>query len=745
MKFLRWLDILLIPAFLSACSSGVINVPGIPTDTSLPPPPVTIVPVPSVDAALRAYLDSFKADDYNTMYSLLSKVSQDANPLENFAVRNRDALNVMSAGSFDYEVLSSLVNPYSAEVAYRVTYHTALVGDIQRDLVARFSLENGEWKLNWEDGLILPEMAGGNILQMDYSVPSRGNIYDSDGDALAAQATAYAFEIIPGNVTDDSRGTLLSEVRNLCGISMEALDQEILNTPAQFSIPLCQASEQESQRIRSIAPSGLQWTEYNSRYYFEQGVGPHVVGYTQLIPAEEIEAYRRQGYRGDEIVGRAGIEQWAEQYLSGQHGGTLYVVDPDTGTPVTKVGESQPKAADAVYLTIDRNLQYYTEQALKGFTGAAVVLERDTGRVLAMASSPDFDSNAFQQNNPNQGAELANLIPGSLLNRAAQGQYPLGSVFKLITMAAGMESGLFVPESTWDCQYEWTRLSDRIRHDWTWQHCQDRLARGLECNTPDSVPSGVLTLPEGLMRSCNPFFWEIGYTLYQNNRANDIANMARSFGLGSATGIEQIPEESGRIVDPPTDIDVVNQAIGQGEVQVTPLQVARFIAALGNGGTLYRPQLVEKIEPVEGGDPVLIFKPEAMGTLQIQPFRMEVIKKAMIDVVADQRGTANFRLRGLRIPVAGKTGTAESGSGDPHAWFAGYTMAGDSTGKPDIAIAVILENQGEGSDWAAPVFQRIVETYYSGSPQTVLWFESTFGVTETPTPLGGIPTETPEP
>ena len=745
MKFLRWLNILLTLAFLTACSGTGINVPGLPTETRLPQPIVNVTSAPSVDAALQAYLDAFKTDDYNTMHSLLSKASQDVNPLENFAVRNRDALNVMSAGSFDYEVLSSLVNPYSAEVAYRITYHTALIGDIQRDLVARFSLENGGWKLNWEDGLILPELAGGNVLQMDYNVPSRGNIYDRDGETLAAQATAYAFQIIPGDVTEEGLGTLLSEVWNLCGNSMEALAAEIANTPALVAIPLCQASEQESQRIRSIAPSGLQWTEYNSRYYFEQGVGSHVVGYTQLIPAEEIETYRRLGYRGDEIVGRAGIEQWAEQYLSGQHGGTLYVFNPSTNTIVTKVGESQPKAADAVYLTIDRNLQYYTEQAIKGFTGAAVVLERDTGRVLAMASSPDFDSNAFQPTNPNQGAALTNLIPGSLLNRAAQGQYPLGSVFKLITMAAGMESGLFEAASTLDCQYEWTKLSDIVRRDWTWQHCQDRLARGQECNTPDSEPSGVLTLPEGLMRSCNPFFWEIGLTLFENNRANDIANMARAFGLGSATGIEQIAEESGRIVDPPSAIDVVNQAIGQGEVQVTPLQVARFIAAFGNGGTLYRPQIVEKIEPVEGGDPVLEFQPEAMGTLPIQPFRMEIIQDAMVDVVANERGTANFRLRGLRIPVAGKTGTAESGSGDPHAWFAGYTMASEATGQPDIAIAVVLENQGEGSDWAAPVFQRIVETYYYGTPQTIYWFESNFGVTETPTPLGGIPTETPEP
>lgn len=744
MKLFRWLNIIVILTFLSACSSTGFG-PVFPTDTPKPPPIVTIVSAPNVDAVLTAYLDAFKSDDYNTMYGLLSKVSQDSITLEDFALRNRDALNTMSAGSFDYEVLSSLLNTFTSEVSYRVTYHTALVGDIQRDMVARFTLENDAWKLNWDDGLILPELAGGNVLKMEYNIPSRGNIYDHNGDVLAAQADAYAFQIMPGDVSEEGEGTLLSEVWNLCGISMEGLAQEIANTPAQYAIPICEASEQESERIRSIAPSGLQWTDYNSRYYFEQGVGSNIVGYTQLISAEELDTYRRLGYRGDETVGQTGIERWAEDYLSGKHGGTLYVVNPTTGDIVTKVGESQAQAADSVYLTIDRNLQYYAEQAIKGFTGAAVVLERDTGRVLAMASSPDFDSNAFQPNNPNQAAELGELIPGSLLNRAAQGQYPLGSVFKLITMAAGMESGLYTADTPFDCQYDWTKLSDQVRHDWTWQHCQDRTQRGLECNTPDSTPSGLLTLPEGLMRSCNPFFWDIGYTLYQNNRPNDIANMARAFGLGQRTGIEQIEEEPGRIVDPPSAIDVVNQAIGQGEVQVTPLQVARFIAALGNGGTLYRPQLVEKIEPVDGGGPLLVFQPDAKGILPIQPFRMDIIKQAMISVVQDQRGTANFRLRGLRIPVAGKTGTAESGSGLPHAWFAGYTIASESTGKPDIAIAVILENQGEGSDWAAPIFQRIVETYYNGRPLTVLWFESTFGVTETPTPLGGIPTETPEP
>ncbi len=749
MKFFRWLNIIVLVAILlSACSAGgggPISIPGIPTETSLPQPLVTVSAAPNVDTAMSTYLDAFKADDYNKMYSMLTKAAQDTITLEDFARKNRDTLNTMSASSFDYEILSSLVNPYASEVSYRVNYHTALVEDIQRDIVARFALENGDWKLNWEEGLILPELTGGNTLSMDYSVPSRGNIYDRNGDVLAAQSDAYAFSIIPGNVTEDSLPTLLTEVQALCGNNPEELAAEIANTPAQWAITLCVASADESERIRNINPSGLVSTPYNSRYYFEQGVGSNVVGYTTYISEEQLDEYRRMGYQGSERIGTAGIEAWAEDYLAGQHGGTLYVTNPATGQIVTKVGESQPKPADSIYLTIDRELQKNAQDAIKGFTGAVVVLERDTGRVLAMASSPGFDSNMFSADNPNGGAQYANLPPGAFLNRAAQGQYPLGSVFKIITMAAGMESGLFTPERTLDCQYDWTRLSDTVRHDWTWEHCQDRLASGRECNTSDSTPSGLLTLPQGLMRSCNPFFWEIGYVLNENNRATDIANMARAFGLGKETGIGQIPEESGNIEDPTDPIQVVNQAIGQGTVQVTPLQVARFIAAIGNGGTLYRPQVVEKIEPVDGSAGEMVFKPEAQGTLPIQPFRMDVIKDAMREVVSNPLGTANFRMRGLSIPVAGKTGTAELGSGEPHAWFAGFTEASEATNMPDIAIAVIIENQGEGSDWAAPVFKRVVESYYYGSPRSLYWFESSFGVTETPTPLGGIPTETPKP
>jgi penicillin-binding protein 2 len=160
--------------------------------------------------------------------------------------------------------------------------------------------------------------------------------------------------------------------------------------------------------------------------------------------------------------------------------------------------------------------------------------------------------------------------------------------------------------------------------------------------------------------------------------------------------------------------------------------VARFIAAIGNGGTLFRPQIIERITNVSGQD-TQVFKPEAQGTLPISPENLDVIQGAMRDVVSNPRGTAYYRLNGMRIPVYGKTGTAETSLGVPHAWFAGYTDA-NLEGRPDIAVAVVLEYAGEGSEWAAPVFKRIVDSYVYGKPQSLYPWESQYGVWRTDEP-----------
>ena len=756
MKLLRWLTPILIFSLLSSCGIGSDgNFPAIfKTPTPLPPPAVTISSAPDAKAPMRAYLDAFKSEDYGTMYAMLTQVSRDAITADDFATQYKGALDTMSVNSLDYGILSALVsNPYAAQVAFHITYHTALVGDISRDMVAHFSLENNQWKLQWDQSLILPELTAGMKLAMDYQIPARGDIYDSSGKAIVNQSKAVALGIIPGQMTEKSRGTLVYELSNLCGIDPQDLNDKIDAAGPDWYIPVCEASVDEADRILALSPPGLVKNPFESRFYHQE-LASQVVGYTQFISPENLDEYRRLGYQGSERVGAAGIEQWAEKYLAGKHGGSLYVVDSNSGQIVTRIANSDPQPADSVYLTIDSNLQYYAQQALTGFRGAVVVLDRDSGRVLAMASSPGFDANVFEPNNYNNSlaSELLSDARQPLVNRAAQGQYPLGSAFKVVTFSAALESGLFLPETTFDCQYQWNGLNDHPRYDWTWDHCQTRQQEGKECNTSDSQPSGLLTLPEGLMRSCNPWFWQIGMDLFNFDRGNDIANMARAFGLGAPTGIQQVAEAPGNITNPPGLVDAVNQAIGQGDMLVSPLQVAVMYAAIGNGGTLYRPQLVDKIEPVDGGNPISVFKPEARSTLPVRPDNLKVLQDALWSVIHDPRGTAAFSLRGFDFPAAGKTGTAESGSGNPHAWFAGYTDCADNldaypvcAGKGDLAIAVIVENGGEGSEWAAPIFRRMVQVYYYGSPQSLFPWESSYGVPKTPTPIGGIPTKTPKP
>lgn len=720
---------------------------------TLPNPLVEIEPAPDARAAMTIFLEAFKVESYATMYSMLTDLSKESITRDEFIKRYKDALNAMSAREIETEILSSLVNPYSAQVAFQVTYKTVLAGDLSREIVANLTLENDQWHVQWDAGMIMPELEGGNTLAMDYQIPARGNIYDRDGKPIVAQADAVALGIIPGQINPKTEGTLLFELSKITGKNVGEIEKSYENAGADWYIPVGEATADEAARLLNMGLGGLFATPYQARYYFNGGIAPQTVGYVSAITAEELEEYQRRGYGGNERVGKTGLEAWGEDYLTGTHGGSLYVINPD-GQIVTRLAQSDPEPAASLHLTLDSNLQLEAQKALKGFVGAAVVIERDTGRILAMVSSPSFDPNFFEPTNPNnQGlVDLLSNLNQPLVNRATQGQYPLGSVFKVITMSAALSSGLYTEDTTYECGYDFVELPDRVLHDWTWEHCQNEIQYSYETDPENALdiyscytkPSGVLTLPEALMRSCNPWFWHIGLDLFTSERTTDIADMARAFGLGQATGLEQIPESDGLIENPTDAIQATNQAIGQGTVLVTPLQVANFMAALGNGGTLYRPQLLEKIQPLEG-TPTAVFKPEARGTLPLSDEYMKILQDAMISVIDNPRGTASFRLRGYNIPTAAKTGTAESGDGKPHAWFAGYTMAEEDTGLPDIAVAVVIENIGEGSDYAAPVFRRIVETYYYGSPQTIYWFETKFGVTKTPTPIGGIPTETPKP
>ncbi|HUV27583.1 MAG TPA: penicillin-binding transpeptidase domain-containing protein [Anaerolineales bacterium] len=732
MKYFYSLILSVLIISLAACNGGAN--PATPTTQVLPTlsqPSINTTQSPDVNKTVRKYLDAWENEDYVQMYGMLTSISKDAITEEQFVELFREVAGEAAQSSLETQILSALTQTRSAQASYLVTMHSALVGEIQRDTMMILNLEDGEWRIQWDEGLILPELSGGNSLRMDYLIPSRANIYDLEGQALVAQADATALGLFPDQIDPDQENTLLSELYRLTGVYPDTIAARYEDFPpgADWYLPLMAVSADAVSQRESVLSglSGLVMRPFRSRYYFDGGISPHVVGYVSAIQAEEVEEYRRLGYRQDERVGQAGLERWGEEFLSGVRGGALYVVDPD-GLTVTKLSETSPQASQAIYTTLDKDLQLGVQKAIDGYRGAAVVMELDTGRVLAMASSPGFDPNLFEPSNLNSGYSLGDLFDPDetpLLNRATQGQYPLGSVFKIITMAAALESGLYTPETVYTCGHTFTELQGVTLYDWTYEK--------------ELAPSGDLTLSEGLMRSCNPYFYHIGNDLYEHGLADAIPEMARGFGLGEITGIDQVEEEDGQVPDQQSPLDATNQSTGQGALQVTPLQVANFIAAIANGGTLYRPQIIESIQPPDG-DASFTFEPEVRSSLPITEDTLIAIQEAMISVVENPRGTAHRVFSNFPIAVAGKTGTAQDPPRNPHAWFAGYTYA-NREGKPDIAFVVMLENAGEGSEIAAPIARGILQQYFFDKRDPFQW-EILPGVWKTPTPEV---TETPEP
>jgi penicillin-binding protein 2 len=740
----RLFFVIMVMILLAGCAQPAIStpapssaVPGQPTTTITPggkPTPVDqVTRAPNAQDAAHVFLDAWKGSQYQAMYDMLTLLSKDAQKNTDFIKYYQDAETNLTLKSLDYDILSSLTNLNDAQVRYSVTFHTNLFGDIKRETMMNFSLVQGQWRVAWDESMIMPELKGGNKLALDVTAPPRGNILDRNGSALAAESDSVALGYIPQQIPTGSASTLIGVLSQLLDKPASLLSKELeyaWQTPAQY-MPVGEVPLQDVQRYYpQLQASGAIMENYKSRFYFDGGVAAQIIGYTLFISEDQKQAYLRQGYNGSEKVGSAGLEKWGEQYLIGQRGAKLYVVDGN-GQPITLLGQVNGKPSASIYTTFDKDFQERVERSLRGFTGSVVVLQRDTGRILAMASAPTFDPNLFDPSNNNSRFQLGDLLNDQnkpMLNRAAQSSYPPGSVFKIVTLAAALESGLYDPATfKFDCTSDFTELPGVTLYDWT--HWKDLL------------PSGMVTFRQGLMRSCDPLFYHLGLDMFRKNMPKAVSDMARAFGMGSASGVNQIAEDSGSIPDPQNEGDAVQLAFGQGENLVTPLQMADYIAAVGNGGTLYRSQIVEKIMQPDG-ETLEQFKPEERGKLPVKPENLKLIQDAMHDVIADPKGTAHRPFLGLNVPLYGKTGTATNSQDIEHAWFGGYTNVGDGN---DIAVVVMCENAGEGSAIAAPIFRRVIEYYMYGKASTLYPWESSFFITRTPTLTPETPTPGPSP
>ncbi len=746
-----WPLVLTLALALSACLPVLTPTPLPPVESpaaqpssetpdagpTLEPSPTPTQFAPGADGVATAYLRAWEQGDLLGMYSLLSRTSQGMIDKATFVQRYEDAQKAATVTKIETKPLAILQNDDRAEVAFQLTWHTALLGEIQREMSMVLAYEGGRWAVSWSDALILPELGGGNGLQLEYHIPARANIYDRNGLGLAIEGTAVTVGVVPGNIEDES--TLLTHLSEILRAPAEDIQARYAASEPNWYVPLGDAPQDAiASHLDALRPfleaGALQLRERKSRLYRDGGIAPHITGYTSAIPAETLEEWLARGYRGDERVGVAGLEAWGEPYLGGGRGGTLVLVSPN-GDPLETILDVPAHANRSIYTTIDKEFQGAMEQALAeaielhpdGHAGALVVMDVNTGHILAMASYPDYNPNLFDPVNPASASGLQILLNDTrqpLINRAAQEIYPAASVFKIITMSAALLSNAYLPDSRYTCTGTWDRLGPNyIKTDW--------LEGG----------HGNITLRQALTFSCDPYFYDVGFTLDQVDSFL-IPETARAFGLGAPTGIQGILEEPGIIPDPEWKLatyaedwlrgDSVNMAIGQGFVAVTPLQIVNLLAAVANGGTLRRPQIVQRIG--EGGDaPEEVLQSETIGQLPISAEQLEILRESLYAVTTQPGGTAVHRFRGMPVPVAGKTGTAEvppvlredgTLNNEPTAWFAAYAPAvptpeeSDVPDVPEIAVAVVIENAGEGADVAAPIVRRIVELYYGIVPLT---------------------------
>lgn len=456
-------------------------------------------------------------------------------------------------------------------------------------------------------------------------------------------------------------------------------------------------------------------------YPFEH-LGAHAVGYLNELTAEELDELRPAGYRLGDRIGRSGLERAWESFLRGRRGFRRVPVDARGRVMEGVVIEDgRPTLVDPVpgrdmTLSLDMDLMRIVERAFRGHpSGGAVVVDVRTGAVRALYSKPSYDLNEFTSGMSRERyAEMRD--PRSfrpLIDRTIYESYYPGSTFKVITAIAALEQG-FDPSTIYHCPGSYMLGSTQFR-----------------CNV--RTGHGDVDMRQAMVQSCNVYF----YQLAQEVGLDRLARFAQDFGLGRRTGIGINTEAAGFI---PTREwyesreehwrvgYALNTAIGQGDTRVTLLQLAMSYAAIANGGTLYVPQIVERVSSPDG-ETVEEFQPRVRRRVHVTREHLRFLIDSLYGAVNDQSGTAYAVRIADGVTVAGKTGTAQvsqrvrhdvdpslvSQERRPHAWFAGFAPAED----PEVAIVVMVEHGGAGGRTAAPIAIRILQEYLGGREQTV--------------------------
>ncbi len=551
--------------------------------------------------------------------------------------------------------------------------------------------------LKWEE---FTKRSKENSIKYIRLQPYRGNILDRVGRLIAGVEPSFNISIVLKDVKNIE--DLLAKLTPLLDEDQIDIRMKLIANKRQPSyLPIIikrNATWKEVAMVEARLSElpGVRVEVAPSRQYPHGTIAPHLLGYLGEISPEQLRDKKFSHAIAGDLVGKSGIELRYEKELAGISGYKMIEVDVN-GALVRVLEVKPPVPGKDIQLSIDLDIQLAAEDALSGKVGAAVVLDPKSGKILALASSPKFNPKLFATGlTKQQWKELNNPLYTPLVNKAIQGQYSPGSTFKIVMAAAALNERIISPLNTFFCNGAYKLGRRRFR---CWK----------------KGGHGQTDLYKALVQSCDIYFYNVGLKL----GVDRISKYAFGFGLGKKTGIDLQGEKSGfvptrkwklkRFKEPWQKGETLNYSIGQGFILTTPIQLARMIAAVANGGKLYKPQYI------------LDKRPKLQETVPVNTVVLKKIIPALTGVVADKRGTGrSCRIKGLEI--AGKTGTAQvikqkkrdesekmAWRFRDHALFVAFAPVKD----PNIAVAVVIEHGGHGGSAAAPVAKAIIERWYN--------------------------------
>ncbi|HEX2915504.1 MAG TPA: penicillin-binding protein 2 [Chloroflexia bacterium] len=684
----------------AATKGNIANAVGVassPTANSSTP---IVVKQTNPTEAASAFLKAWEERRYADMYDMLSANAKNFIAKDKFVERYGAIADEATISTISTSVSppgDTIKGQLLLEVPFKANFKTVRVGDFSQDNKLNLQSDNGDWKVEWSPAAIFKELDNSTYLVHMIRLNSdRGQIIARNNQPLTQDVSLFQIYVVPGQIENEDE--LLNTMSQALKMDKDKIKNLYKNGQPNWRMPIkdlpANTPPDVLDSLRAIKGVGVD--EGKTRGYPQKESASQVVGYINAINADDLKTLAAKGYTEDDKIGRVGVEAWGEDILAGGFGGKLTIIQSD-GSVLATLAEKPAVPSSNLILNLDLDIQKKAEAALAGRTGSIVVMDPNNGAVLALANFPGYDPNLFANGiTADQFNALNNDPRHPFQNRAVNGNLPTGSTFKAVTTAAALEKGGFNMQSTFVCTGHWTGLGEQFAKD-----CYLKTGHG------------KITLFEALVQSCDFVYYELGKRLDEID-SSILPTMARAFGFGSSTGLQGLYDSPGQVPDPQWKQDklqqawfrgdAVNLAIGQGYFLASPLQLATAYSAIANGGNLVTPRLAERAES-PNGQPTKNFAPQVRGRLPVSDGTLNQIRQALLGVTQEGLGTARQAFAGSRVKVSGKTGTAESGKDQPHAWFACYAPSD----KPKYVVVVCLENIGFGNALAAPTARKVMD------------------------------------